>query len=423
MSIVKHLPGAAIPEGGVPGWPVKDARRWLDARLPAPFAPVPTGWILLPLVLAGLILSLWNAPGTPARGTEWSGYPETVLLLALPAWYRFLPAATLVSALLIALHAAVALHGLGPDDTPGRVGGWLLLALCTWAFAGSLLRLRARRLQREIFLAAAGESRAALPHALPDGHRSRGLRLIAFGGAAVLGAGALLVWALVRDLGAGAEQPYDATGQQVLALLLLVPGTALLGRGLGARRAARRLRAGPQPVLRVGVRSRPGGRRWLVADADTTTAPPLIAFRHRFEDGYRSGPAETLLGGPESRLRAEHHDIDPYAEPYEALMYGVPHEGAEVILRYAVHRAGSTIAAELHAAPLLPYRRHGLLSWRPEGASYTLRMRAEAEKRKQRAAERSSGSGSSCGSSGGCGSSGCGSSCGSSCGGGCGGGD
>ncbi|KIX77258.1 hypothetical protein ACN6AT_19635 [Streptomyces sp. JL4002] len=89
-----------------------------------------------------------------------------------------------------------------------------------------------------------------------------------------------------------------------------------------------------------------------------------------------------------------------------------------MVLRYAVHRGGTLVDA-VHAAPLLPYRRHALRSWRPAGTSYTLRRRAEEEQRKQRAAERSNGSGSSCGSSGGCGSS----SCGSSCGGGCGGGD
>ncbi|MFI8359320.1 hypothetical protein ACIGD1_03995 [Streptomyces sp. NPDC085612] len=44
-------------------------------------------------MLTGLVLSLWNTPDTPAPGTEWFGYAETVLLLALPAWYRFLPAA------------------------------------------------------------------------------------------------------------------------------------------------------------------------------------------------------------------------------------------------------------------------------------------------------------------------------------------
>ncbi|WP_060180113.1 hypothetical protein [Streptomyces sp. IMTB 1903] len=421
MSIVKHLPDAAIPDGGAPHWHVKDAQRWLDAGVAAVFAPITVGWILAPLVVLAIVLVAWNDPGTPAHGTTWAGYAPAVLLVSLPAWYRFLPAATLVSTPVIAADAVRNLYALDPADGPGRVGGALMLVLCAWAFAGSALRIRSRRRRRELFRTAVGDARAAIPEHLPSGHRRRGRALAATGAGLCMAAAALLVWGLVRDLGAAAGEPYDAIGQQVLAMVLLAPGVPLLGRGLTARRAARRLHEGPQPVIRVGVREQWLGNFWLVADADTTTAPPLIAFRDRFEDGYRHS-AETLLGGAESRLRRDHHDIDRHAEPYEALLYGVPCEGSEVVLRYAVYRGDSTITDAVRAVPLLPFRRHRLRSWRPAGTSFTLRRRAQEEKRKQRAAQRSSGSGSSCGSSGGCGSS-CSSSCSSSCGGGCGGGD
>ncbi|MDX6758340.1 hypothetical protein SIN09_02470 [Streptomyces sp. F8] len=422
MSIVKHLPDAAIPDGGAPHWRVKDAQRWLDAGVAAVFAPITVGWILAPLVVLAIVLVAWNDPGTPAHGTTWAGYAPAVLLVSLPAWYRFLPAATLVSTPVIAADAVRNLYALDPADGPGRVGGALMLVLCAWAFAGSALRIRSRRRRRELFRTAVGDARAAIPEHLPSGHRRRGRALAAAGAGLCMAAAALLVWGLVRDLGAAAGEPYDAIGQQVLAMVLLAPGVPLLGRGLTARRAARRLHEGPQPVIRVGVREQWLGNFWLVADADTTTAPPLIAFRDRFEDGYRHS-AETLLGGAESRLRRDHHDIDRHAEPYEALLYGVPCEGSEVVLRYAVYRGDSTITDAVRAVPLLPFRRHRLRSWRPAGTSFTLRRRAQEEKRKQRAAQRSSGSGSSCGSSGGCGSGSCSSSCSSSCGGGCGGGD
>ncbi|MGW6982472.1 hypothetical protein ACWGE1_24050 [Streptomyces sp. NPDC054932] len=423
MSIVKHLPAAAIPRGGVKAWRVKDAQRWLDGRVPAAFAPVTGGWVLAPLVLLAVVLIARNESEAAQHGTEWSGYAQAVLLLALPGWYRFLPAATLVSTPLIALDAVTGLYGIDPADGPGRVGRCLVLALCAWAFAGSLVRLASRRRQRALFLETFGRAgRYPVPEHLPDGHRRRGVRLLLAGGALCLAATALLVWGTVQDLGAGREHPYDATGQQVLAMLLLVPGTPLLGRGLTARRAARRLHDGPQPVMRIGVRRELGKCSWLFANATTTGAPPLIGFRDRFADGHRSsGHRATLLGGAESRLRADHHDIDQDAEPYEALMYGVPCEGAEVILRYAVYSGGSTIVDSVTAAPLLPLRRSRLRPWRPAGTSYTLEAERRRQERAARAAERSSGSGGSgCGSSGGCGSD---SSCGSSCGGGCGGGD
>ncbi len=423
VSIVKHLPDAAIPDGGAPHWHVKDAQRWLDARVPPVFAPVPVGWILVPLVVLSLVLLALGDSDAPGHGTSWAGYVPAVLLVSLPAWYRFLPAATLLSTPVVAADAVRNLSALAPAEGPGLAGGVLVLALCAWAFAGSALRIRSRRCQRELFLAAAGDTRAAIPENLPDGHRRRGRVLLATGAGLCLAAAALLGWVLVQDLGASPGDPFDGTGPQVLAMMLLVPGVPLLGRGLTARRAARRLHDGPQPVIRVGVREVLLGPRWLVADAGTTTAPPLIAFRDRFDDHYRSSRAVTLLGGAADRLRSDHHDIDPRAEPYEAVMYGVPCEGAEVILRHAVYGDDRTITDAVSAVPLMPFRRHRLRSWWPAGTSYTLRRRADEEKRKQRAAQRSSGSGSSCGSSGGCGASSCSSSCGSSCGGGCGGGD
>ncbi|MFB7810200.1 hypothetical protein [Streptomyces virginiae] len=85
MSIVKNLPDAAIPDGGAPHWHVKDAQRWLDARVPAAFAPVTVGWILAPLVLLSLVLLALSTSDTPEHGTSWSGYAPAVLLVSLPA--------------------------------------------------------------------------------------------------------------------------------------------------------------------------------------------------------------------------------------------------------------------------------------------------------------------------------------------------
>ncbi|MFE2854913.1 hypothetical protein ACFXJO_27800 [Streptomyces lavendulae] len=420
--IVKYLPPAAIPEGGAPDWKTADADRWRAARVPAVLGPVAGGWILLPLVLLAIALRAVGDPTTEGVGTAWDGYPAAVLLLALPAWYRFLPAATVVSVPLIALEAVTGPFRPAEADAVGRAGIGVTLALGAFALTGALLRLRSRRLQRALVLEAAGDARSPVPDHLPDGHRHRGRWPILAGALLCTAAAALLVRGLCQDLGAPPGQPYDASGQQVMALLLFAPGSPLLGRGLQARRAARRLHDGQQPVLRVGVRHRHSDTNWIVADARTTTAPPLVAFRDRFEDGYRSGSGRTLVGGPEERLRTEHHDIDETSEPYEAVLYGVPCEGAEVLLEYAVYEGGSRIVSKVTAAPLMPFRRHGCRRWSPAGTSYAVRRAEEAKRRRE---ERASSSASSSSSSSGCGSSSscssC-SSCSSSCGGGCGGG-
>lgn len=427
MDNVKFLPGPAIPASGAAVWPLPDAERWRAARLPAVFAPVPACWTLLPLVLAVSVLLAWAQPAQTPSGTVWDGYAGTVLLFCLPWWYRSLPGAAAVAAPLTCLQAVVDLAVLPPGDTPGRVGDGAVIALSAYVFAGAVLRLRCRRRQREIALAVAGGTRAELPPPLPASHRRRGLRRILAGSALCLGAAALLAWGLAADLAAvDGPHPYDAFGQQFFALVLLVPGSTLLGRGATARRAARSLHRGPQPVLRIGLRdSGPvsSGRRWLLPDATTTTARPLIAFRHRYEDVVFE--ARTLLGGTEERLRVKHHDINPYVEPFEALLFGVPAEGAEVVLEWAAFGpTGSTLVSEVTAVVLRQPARAGYLgTWEPAGTSYRLAERAEeARRRKERSSAGSSRtSGSSSG--GGCGSgSSCGSSC-SSCGGGCGGGD
>jgi uncharacterized membrane protein YgcG len=420
---VKFLPGPALPASGAAVWPLPEAERWRAARLPAVFAPVPAGWILLPVVLAASLLLAWAQPAQTPSGTVWDGYAATVLLFCVPWWYRFLPGAAAVAAPLVCLQAVVDLAVLWPGDTPGRVGDGLVIGLSLYVFAGAVVRLRCRRGQREIALAVAGETRAELPPRLPAAHRRRGLRRILTGSALCLGAAALLAWGLAADLAAqDGPRPYDAFGQQFCALVLLVPGSTLLGRGVTARRAARRLHRGPQPVLRIGLRdSGPvsSGRCWLLPDARTTTAGPLIACRRRYDDVVPE--VRTLLGGTEERLRVAHHDINPYVEPFEALLYGVPAEGAEVVLEWAVFGpTGSTLVTEVTAAVLWQPASGGYLgSWEPAGTSYRLEARAEeARRRTERQSSGSSGSSGSSSSSSGAG--GCGSSC-SSCGSGCGG--
>ncbi|MFJ3964741.1 hypothetical protein [Streptomyces sp. NPDC090036] len=109
---VKHLPTAAIPEGApVAAWGVDHARHWLRAgRVPTVFAPGAGGLLLVvPAVLALLL--------TDRHGEDWRSLAAGFLLAALPFWFRYLPAATLLAATALAADAALTLAGTS-DTAP-----------------------------------------------------------------------------------------------------------------------------------------------------------------------------------------------------------------------------------------------------------------------------------------------------------------
>ncbi|MFJ6939133.1 hypothetical protein [Streptomyces sp. NPDC101132] len=413
---VKFLPPAAIPEGGAATWSAEDAERWRAARPQAVFAPIAGAWLLSVLIVVAMVLTFWNEPEDATRGTLWEGYPDTVLLFSLPLCHWLQPRMALAFAFLIGGLLLVAPPDFRAGDTPFLVGFCLTVLLTAWVGVGAWLRLRARRRQGELALAAAGDLRAPVPEGLPKSHFRRGLRPLVFGVPFCLTAVVMLAWALVADLGAAAEHPYDAVGQQMLALALLAVGMPLVGLGISRWRAARALHRGPQPVLRAGVHRETLEYAWIVPDAADPAGRPLIAYRHLYADHEETH--RVLASGSENRLREEHHDINQFSEPYEVLLYGVPREGAEVVLEHAVYASGGRIVAEVTAVPLSSRERCTLYGWQPAGTSYTLERRAEDAARRERNSS-SDGGGSGCGSSG----DSCGSSCGSSCGGGCGGGD
>ncbi|THA86828.1 hypothetical protein [Streptomyces sp. A0592] len=408
---VKHLPRASIPEGAVRFWDVDDARRWIGARAPAAFAPARGARLLGTLVILSLVLTSWS--GAPATGLAAGrpGYALVVLLAALPVWFRYLPAAVLAAAPVLAADAALA--ATRASGAAGRTGRALVVACCAWAFTGALLRLRARRRQRGLSLAAAGPDRFALPSPLPAAHRRRGLTGMVLGSLCCAAAAGALVGAPAHP------DPYELSGRQVCAGALLVAGSALLGRGCGSRLAARRLHARPQPALLVGVRRAASGHLWLVPDAVTRTAPPLIAYSSASENSLTG--QRVLLARSARALRTLHHDVDPGSEPIEAVLHGPVYEGAEVVVECAVYEGDIRLVPYVTAAPLLPRRVHGLGGWQPSGSSFRERVREaerlareeRAERERRRKESRSSDT-----AAGGCGGGGCDSGCG---GGGCGG--
>ncbi|MFE1901060.1 hypothetical protein [Streptomyces yangpuensis] len=407
---VKHLPEASTPGGAVRFWDVDDARRWLGARVPAAFAPV-AGARLLGLLLAlSLVLTAWNG-GRAAEGAGGlPGYALVVLAAALPVWFRYLPAAALASAPLLAADAALAAARV--PGAAGRTGRTLAVVGCAWAFTGALLRLRARRRQRRLSLDAAGPARFALPSPLPASHRRRGLAGIVLGSLCCAAAARLLA-----GTGAGPD-PYDPSGPWVFAGALLIAGSALLGRGVGRRLAARRLHAGPQPALLVGVRSAPSGHLWLYPDAVGRTGTPLIAYSAPSRNS-RAGH-RLLLTATEHTLRTTHHDVHRGSEPVEAVVYGPVYEGAEVVVECAVYEGDTRLVAHVTTAPLLARRHHGLRPWSPSDGSFRRTVREQERRDRERRAEEelrrkesrgsdtpAAGCGGGCG-GGGCGGCGCG---------------
>ncbi|NGO80952.1 hypothetical protein G6045_35625, partial [Streptomyces sp. YC504] len=386
---VKQLPVAAIPVGGVGTWSVADAERWRSARAPVIFAPAAGSWGAAVAVVVSYVLTsafssssaAWH--GGADAGTDWLRYPGAVLLAALPLWYRYVPIPAGVAGAVVAVDAGFSLASA--DSGTERAGYLFVLTLCAWALTGSCLRLRARRRQRALFLAAAGRRRFPLPARAPESDGYRGHALFYAGAVFCLIAAGLLIEGLVRDLSGDA---YDAVGQQTVALVLLLLGSTLYGRGVTTYLAARRLHEEEgHPALRVGIRITPDGRHWIHPDARTPAGQPLISYAPGERDTCR--PAQLLGSSSSYGLGDGHHSIDPSTEPFEAVLYGPVHEGAEIVVAYATlayHARQDTgqMSLGVTAAALFPHRRHGLGPWQPVDG--TAHERARREKVREDAA-------------------------------------
>ncbi|MGV9931176.1 hypothetical protein ACWDY4_11410 [Streptomyces olivaceoviridis] len=329
-----RLPAAAVP-AACPSWSGEHPRRWLDA-LPPRWVPLPsrTGHLLTASAAAAAITGLLALPA------GWR--PWAAALLALHAlWLYVRPEIVPVSAPVLAVLLVVL--------RPGRLWPAAVIVLVSvWAVA--VLRLVARRGQRERALDAAGGITAPLPGAgrsLP-----RGLFLVGCGGVLLaLGvAGVAVLPAHGPDAGEGARAlPASAWLVAGLGLTALVSG--LLGR-----RRASVLRAAAAPVLRVLVREGADGDTEVFAADDTAGARPLFrvaVMEVRDGDGQPDDPddeddTEEL---EEFLQRLDREGPGPLRE---AVLYGAPCDGAEILLVTAAGKADAPPVVERSSGPVRP---------------------------------------------------------------------
>ncbi|MPY30517.1 hypothetical protein FNH09_04085 [Streptomyces adustus] len=334
----RTLPATAIPDGCLP-WSTEQTRRWTRE--------LPPGWIPVRWVGLSIFQLVWLMGALAALGLNWAGVPPYLAALAglHLVWLPLRPEIVRVSAPVLAL-VTVAVR---PEPVlPVLVGAFLLTAV---SLTVSELRLRARRRQREAAVAAAGGVTAVLPDADQPLGRGRllsglGIALIVLVAAGVPVTAAIGMWDTSEGRRFVALAGLYATGLGV---------TALLSGVLGRRRAVA-LRAAPVPVLRVLVRE---DRR---VDAEVYAADDVAGLRPLFTVATVRLDLEADRGedGGTADDEAELDDFleeldDKRPKPLrEAVLYGAPYDGAEVVLVSAARKPGDPPVAERSTGPARP---------------------------------------------------------------------
>ncbi|MEU6656662.1 hypothetical protein ABZ904_46985 [Streptomyces sp. NPDC046900] len=359
---------SSVPYANVPArpWVSADARRWADAQVPAWARPVgPAVVLLLAVVMAAVMFSPDPTCTVAAPcGADWLDAAGSMLFLPHLVWLFVLPEIALVSAPLLLIWMS------NPDTWLGgpaeKIADAVVVAALCWGWASVVARLRARGRQRSLVLDAAGGITVPAP-AMDDVRPwRRGLVRGIAGAILCVVAGALIATVAVDDraddrlaraatsenarvvaynsddytvtvrlsdntrhrfdaqgsyrVGSSvpvlmhgdwmrlATEPYgDRTGRQALALILAGLGVTVLGSGLLSRWRAVALHRAPVPVLRVLTRHHQGRTEIFAAD-DTATLRPVLSYE------------------PHTRSRTALR---------QALLYGAPHEGGELILASA----------------------------------------------------------------------------------------
>ncbi|MEU1620857.1 hypothetical protein ABZ479_26595 [Streptomyces sp. NPDC005722] len=389
-------------------WLSADAHRWAALRLPGWARPLWCAPVLVAGVIAAIVLAADDRCTTAAPcGPMWLDAIGTVGLLVHMLWMFLLPEAAALSAPVLLLW--MTRPDLWTGGAAERGVDVVVVAALGWSWAAVLARLQMRRRQRALVLEAAGG--VSLPVPERGAPVRRGLFRIVVGLAALVAAAVAAVVAVSGDraderraaaadrveavvvangeydrLGVRfadgtrhrlpavfpedyergavipvlidgdwrrpAAEPYeDRTGLQLLTLTAGGLGLSLLLSGAVPAFRAASVRRGPVPVLRVLA-----GRedfRTVIRPVDDAAGAPVLTYG-------AAGPGAWARG--------------------EGVLFGVPAEGAELVLLAVTDSGGLLVGAS--ESPVRP--------WAPpssgSGAPSASRHRLEAEARVAEAA-------------------------------------
>ncbi|MDX3644262.1 hypothetical protein [Streptomyces sp. MB09-02B] len=321
----RPLPVHAVPEGAV-AWSGEKLEAWARTRPPL-WVPARTRPLhLLAVVPGGLIVGFWLANFVELPAALAALVPlQLVWTLVRPEVVRF---SAPVLMLLLAWYG-------GSHDVPTLVGG--VAATLTWAMAE--IRLSKRRLQRQWASVAAEGVTAKVPDEVGPLRRGRFL----------MGFGCLLTVVAVGVLSSVSGWDVATDRHEVTLVGWFVVGwglTSLLSGWLGRRRAAA-LRGTPVPVLRVLVRDGADGDAEVFAADDVEALRPLftVATEEWYDDDadaddeeYEAEDQNERRDAGEERdalldaVQGVDDDDDQPGPLREAVLYGVPHDGAEIVI-------------------------------------------------------------------------------------------
>lgn len=362
-------------------WLTADAERWAAARLPA-WASRKWPALVLPVVAFAALVESPDTVCTVSApcGPQWADAAVALLFFCHLAWLWLVPELALLSAPLVL--AAMTDGRMWTGGTGEKAADVAVIAVVCWSWVSAFMRLLVRRRQHALALDASGGLTFDAPEPPTRSRRGRalmatGLVLLAY--AAVFSAlsvhmirsdeakattaahvRAVIVGSvpdealLVRfeggepagrhridamypehyDMGGtvpvlvnggwmrlAAEPYHDLVDRQLKPFAAAALGSALLAGGLLAAARARSLTRTPAPALRVLTRRR-GGRTQIFAADDTDGRRPLLSYEPQ--------------GDTRAALR-------------EAVLYGAPREGAELLL--LSDRTSGAPAVETSAFP------------------------------------------------------------------------